>query len=309
MVDILLSTYNGERFLPDLIESIILQSFKNWRLIVRDDGSTDKTIDIILNYSKILGERLHFLFGNEKVGFLKSFDILGKASDRNYIMFCDQDDVWIENKIEITLGKIKELEKKYGEEEPLFVFTDLKIVDEALNTISESYFKFRRLSPYIAFKFNKLLVQNVITGCTVMINKKLKEIAFPIPEEAIFHDWWVGLVASLTGRIGYLNEKTVLYRQHSMNTSGKLKKFDFFYAIEKIMEGKTRIIEDLKLSRLRAKILLERYEDLLGEKEKNTLQVFSHFEEYSFFKRKYEMLRNGFFKSGILRNIYLFCLI
>ncbi len=224
-------------------------------------------------------------------------------------MFCDQDDVWLENKIELTLNKMKEMENLYGEGTPLLVFTDLKVVDEGLNLVSDSYFKFRNLSPYIAFKINRLLVQNVITGCTIMINDKLKKIMLPIPEEVIFHDWWVSLVALITGKIGYLNEKTILYRQHSLNASGGIAKFGIPYIFKRIFEGGNRVINDLRTSQLRALFLLDRFGEILDYKERNTLQVFSSLKELNFIRRKFEMLRRGFFKSGILRNIFLFLLI
>ncbi|MDV3426289.1 MAG: glycosyltransferase, partial [Bacillota bacterium] len=174
-VTILLATYNCEKFLRTQLDSIIYQTHTNWELIVSDDSSSDKTSDILNEYKLKYPEKIYILnnekrFGNARDNF---FHLLENCIG-SYIMFCDHDDKWLPKKIELTLAKMLETEKKQPPHTPVLVHTDLNVVDGELNMIAPSLMKFQDISPE-RIKLNNLLVQNVITGCTVMINKELKE--------------------------------------------------------------------------------------------------------------------------------------
>ena len=142
---ILLSTYNGEKYLKEQLDSLFSQSYKDFKLIVRDDGSNDKTLDILKKYDIELLPS----FGN--LGVKKSFEKLLKyASENNeakYFMFCDQDDVWKSDKIEKTLKKMQELENLYGNNMPLLIHTDLEVVNENLKTINHSMWQYEKINP------------------------------------------------------------------------------------------------------------------------------------------------------------------
>jgi glycosyltransferase involved in cell wall biosynthesis len=120
----------------------------------------------------------------------------------DYVMTCDQDDVWMHDKIEITYEKMKEAERKY-KNVPILVHTDLKVVDENLNLISESLMKMQNLDSS-RDKINNLLVQNIVTGCTAMVNQKLISYIKSVPKHAIMHDWWMALIASSLGRVEFI---------------------------------------------------------------------------------------------------------
>lgn len=114
MVDILMATYNGEKYISEQLESIIGQDFKDWKLFIRDDGSKDNTIHIIDNYMKKFPDKIELIDNyNRNLGVKLNFGELMKRSKNQYCMFSDQDDVWLPNKISITLNKMKELEKVY----------------------------------------------------------------------------------------------------------------------------------------------------------------------------------------------------
>lgn len=115
-----------------------------------------------------------------------------------------------------------ELELQYGKNVPLLIFTDLTVVDNKLHTLHSSLWKYLQIDPKNT-TFNRLLVENVITGCTILMNQALAKLAFPAPNEIIMHDVWLGLVTSYFGHISYISETTVLYRQHSNNTIGVIK--------------------------------------------------------------------------------------
>ena len=218
MIDILLSTYNSEKYLIQQIQSFLNQTYTNWRLVVRDDGSTDQTIGILAELAETYKNKIIFHRG-KNIGTIKSFEWLLTQSDAEYTMFSDHDDVWLDTKIEDTLLKMKELEAGYGEM-PLLVFTDLKVVNEDLELVSESFWKYARLDVKLLSDFNYLGVCNCVNACTIMINKNAREICLPFSDKAKMHDAWIALKVCKTGVIAYVDKPTILYRQHSNNVFG-----------------------------------------------------------------------------------------
>ena len=200
------------------IQSFLNQTYTNWRLIVRDDGSTDLTIEILEELVETYKDKIIFYRG-KNTGIIKSFEWLLAQSDADYIMFSDHDDVWMENKIEVTLLKMKEMEAGYGEM-PLLVFTDLKVVNEDLELVSESFWKYARLDVKLLSDFNFLGICNCVNACTIMINRKAKEICLPFSDKAKMHDAWIALKICKYGVIGHVDKSTILYRQHSNNVFG-----------------------------------------------------------------------------------------
>ncbi|WP_457786539.1 glycosyltransferase family 2 protein [Geobacillus sp. Geo 8.1] len=302
LVDILLSLYNGERYLEPLLDSLLKQTYQNWKLIVRDDGSTDSSLGIIRNYIKRYPNKIVLIEDNKKLGPSQSFAELLNYSNAQYIMFCDQDDIWLPKKIELTLNKMYELESVY-KNTPLLVHTDLKVVDEKLRIIDQSFFKFQHLNPELQ-DLNSLLIQNNVTGCTVMINAELKKLSMPIPKEAIMHDWWVALVASSFGKIGYINTPTILYRQHSNNNIGA-RKYSFKYFFSRIGKLEDSIQSNRKIIK-QSKLFVDLYRDKLSKQQYSLVYNFSTICNKGRLKRIHTLLKYKYRKYGKLRNIGFF---
>ncbi len=210
-VAIVLSSYNGEKYISEQIDSILHQTHKEWQLIIRDDGSIDSTVSIIKEYTEN-DSRIKLIEDNRgNVGPLKSFEILmEEVLDFEYIFFCDQDDIWLDKKIEIS---IKEMSK---------INSDIKLVYTNFEEFEDnSNFK-KKVYRYNDINEHKnLIIQNWIYGCTMVINNKLLKLSKRIPEEAINHDNWIANVAQIYGRISYINEITVLHRIHDKNVTTK----------------------------------------------------------------------------------------
>lgn len=301
-ISILLSTYNGEKYLKEQLESILSQSFNDFKVLVRDDGSTDNTVTILKKYQKIYPNKIDILADNgENLRSSRSFMKLLENSDSEYVMFCDQDDVWLPKKVEMTLKKIIEMKQKFGDI-PLLVHTDLVVVDESLRIINNSFFNFQKIDPY-RDSFNNLLMQNVITGCTVMINKDLVQKCLPIPDGVIIHDWWAGLVASKFGKIGYLSQATIHYRQHRANVVGA-KGFTIQAVFRKIYVLFTSDI--IKQYQKQAKAFLEQYQNELNSETIQILQEFSTLEQKPWWQKRIILWKYKLFKQGFIRNIGLF---
>ncbi|MBN1456411.1 MAG: glycosyltransferase family 2 protein [Sedimentisphaerales bacterium] len=219
-IDILLATCNGRKYLNEQIDSILAQSNQDWMLLVRDDASDDGTINIIQDYVAKYPDRIKLIENDGcRLGACLNFQRLLENSNAEYIMFCDQDDVWLPKKIEATFDLMKAAEKTLPDK-PILVHSDLKVVDYRLKTIADSMWRYQGNLPLNGNKVSSVMLQNVATGCTIMINKKAKTVSTPIPPEAIMHDWWIAINVAKHGKIVYLTDQLVLYRQHSNNTVG-----------------------------------------------------------------------------------------
>lgn len=219
-ISICMATYNGARYIEQQIESILAQSNQDWQLIIRDDGSDDNTVSVIEDYvAKYRGKVKLIQDDDSQLGATLNFGHLLEHTDTEYIMFSDQDDVWLPNKVELTLNTFKEAEKIYPDM-PLLVHTDLRVVDSDLNTIADSMWSYQKLFPDIGNNLNRIIAKNVVTGSTMMINRKAKEVSIPIPREAIMHDWWIAINVAKYGKIVYVSTPSTLYRQHSKNVIG-----------------------------------------------------------------------------------------
>lgn len=301
---ILLSTYNGEKYLKEQLDSLFLQTYQDFKLIVRDDGSKDRTKEILNFYN------IELVDSSKNLGVKKSFETLLKYASENsvaeYFMFCDQDDVWNNDKIEKTLKRMQELETFYGNKIPLLVHTDLEVVNKKLETLSDSMWESEHINPR-ANTLNKLLIQNTITGCTMMINRTLAMKSLDISSKAIMHDWWIGLVATTFGEIGFIEESTMKYRQHGENDTGA-KNYNYKNIISKIIElffnrESKKIFMNKNI--FQAKEFLEEYKDQLDEKSKIMLEDFSTIKEKPYLQRVSIILKYRLFKYGLIRNIGL----
>lgn len=223
MLAILLSTYNSENFLDQQINSIINQTFTEFNLYIIDDGSTDNTVSIIRNYS-LKHSNIFFLTNNIKGSkTLKSFMWLLENISADYYLFADHDDIWINNKIEISLNKIRELEVS-NPLAPILVHTDLIVVDNNLNIVNNSFWNLSRINPWILINFNYLAVYNGVVGCTMIFNKLAKSSIKTINKYTLMHDSWITLcVLNNKGIIGFIETPTVYYRQHANNVIGFIK--------------------------------------------------------------------------------------
>lgn len=298
-IGILLSTYNGNKYIIEQLESLLFQNYNEIEIIVRDDKSRDNTIDLIKSYDVKLVETKKNLGAKRSFAELLNYAILN--SDAEYFMFCDQDDVWENDKVEKTLAKMQEMEQKFGDIS-LLVHTDLEVVDVKLNTINSSFMNFQKID-HSKKSFNNLLMQNIITGCTVIINRKLAQKCLPIPSGAIMHDWWIGLVASKFGEIGYLDEVTIKYRQHASNTIGA-KGFSYWGIIKKGFDISYKIKIDTNITQ--AKAFLEQFRDELDDETIKMLQEFSTLEQKSWWQKRAVLLKYKLFKQGFIRNVGLF---
>ncbi len=220
MIAILLTTYNSTRFLGELLDSLLCQTHREWQLYVRDDQSTDNTLELVAQYMA-KDNRIHLLEDKQKRGAMNGFMWMLEQVQADYYMFCDHDDVWKADKVEVTLNKM--LEHKEMNDKPIVVHTDLEVVNGDLQCLHPSYWEFEN---FCHADFNSKyfhLPYNNITGCTMMLNERAKEVSLPVSPYAQMHDWWVAACVLWNGGV-VLNvpQTTMYYRQHGTNTIGAL---------------------------------------------------------------------------------------
>lgn len=217
MIAILLSTYNGEKYLPEQLTSILSQSNPNFTVYIVDDGSSDNTNKIIDEFTQIDKRIIKLSKKSVRDGACKSFMWLLGQIEADYYFFCDQDDVWASDKIEKQVA-IADL---YGDNKPLIVHSDLKIVDDTLQVLHDSFWEFNgsKQSEFGSFKFH--CAYNNIPGCSMLINKTARNLSLNMPNTAKMHDAWVSLVVTFyNGNIVSIEEPLLYYRQHLNNTIG-----------------------------------------------------------------------------------------
>lgn len=307
MIDILMATYNSEKFINAQIDSIINQTHADWKLIIRDDGSSDTTTKIIQQYEQKYPDKIKLHQAEKNCGAKENFNQLLKLSNSEYTMFCDHDDFWLPNKIELTFNKMKEIEKNVMNKLPILVFTDKSIADEKLNIINLSSVKAEKFNAK-TIKLNGLLVQNIASGCTIMINKKLLEICGEIPKNAIMHDHYCMLIASIFGIIGYVDTPTMLYRQHLANEIGATP-CGYSYFFKKIAEKPSKIKERFKKNVTQAKSILDKYDNIIPIDKKYLLEEFIKLGNANRLEFIKIIVKNKFYKNGFIRKIGMVALL
>lgn len=286
-VQILLSTYNGEKYLSEQLNSLLQQSYSNIHILIRDDGSKDKTISILKNYQIKFPQKIQIIL-DKNVGVIKSFFKLIEISknDYDFYFFCDQDDFWEKDKIEKAIEKIEE-EK---EEKYIGYCSNLKLVDENLTFIKFAYS--RILKPNILNSF----LENIVTGCTYACNKnlflKIKEKVKTIDTQKIpMHDHYFYFLTCLYGKLIYDQKSYILYRQHSTNVIG-MKENSFFKRVKKVLFNRKKSTRLLFLQEILLKFSLE-----LKEEERKYLQEVLNSYNY-FFKRLYVVFKLDFIRQN-----------
>lgn len=298
-VQILLATHNGAPFLHEQLRSHQNQTHDPIEILASDDCSSDGTQQVLKEHG------VSTLTSDRPLGCIGNFSKLLANRSAPYLAFSDQDDVWLPEKIEHSLKALKTAESLFSDKTPILVHTDLRVVDAELKRLGSSFWSYTRIDPLNKSNFSHLLVQNNVTGCTMLINEALADLIGEVPKEAMMHDWWIALVASALGKVIPVDKATMLYRQHGKNTLGA-KKSGFKTYLEKAMKPQIfKIIHERQLRRrTQAEKFLERYEAKLSSVQitllKTVIQAKDHHWAHNQLKAyKLDLLRQNSLSRGI----------
>lgn len=305
-IDILLPTYNGAKYIRILLDSLLAQTHTDWHLYVRDDNSKDDTVSIVNEYIHQHPGKITLLDnGGVNIGINQGFSTLLQTSNAPYACFCDQDDKWMEDKLEVSLKGIQKLEKKLPNK-PCLVYSDLCMVDNEMNVIAKSRWEEDKVKPHY-LSLAKLLVQNPINGCVTIMNRKLIDLAKPVHSDALWFDHWVALMAAAAGKIELINRTTIFYRIHEFNASrgeNRITKTDEESQLSRKLSNQNfnEYFHKLELQAIAVQNRLKEkgYND---EKSQEVLNDFLSIKKVNPIKRRWIMLKHGIFKHSWLTTI------
>ena len=298
-INIVMSTYNGEQFLAEQIDSIQQQTFKDWQLLIRDDGSSDQTPEIIKSF---VAQDPRIVFINEhdreNFGVIKNFFTLIKHDKADYYFFSDQDDVWLEDKLETMLAAARQ----YPDQLPLMVYTDLCVVDQNLQVMNQSMI--RSQSHHANTELVQELTENTVTGGVAMINHALAE-RWRTLDNIIMHDWYLAVLATAIGKLVYIDQPGELYRQHDNNVLGART---FTKRLKTWLSGPSKMLEKywwlIHASQAQADKILQ--ENELGDEQEAVIRNYIALERLPLSQRirvlrQYKYAKNKWFHTVIFR--------
>ena len=308
-VDIICPVFNGAGHLAAFLESVQAQTHPRWRLWIRDDGSADGSVGIA-NVFAAAEHRISLLeSGGVHLGVVGAFGWLFERVPRDsaYLMFADQDDVWVPTKIEASVAAMQVEERKFAG--PVLVHSDLVVVDATLNEIDSSFWHFAAINPESP-SLQHLVVKNVVTGATMMLNRALRERVGAIPPAAAVHDWWVACVARAFGHIVAVRACTVMYRQHGANSIGARRPSSTLSWEQLPREALSafarlpRVRAGIAAAARQAAALLERYGDELPAGDRRFLAAYAQIPRRGFLRRKFDVMRMQLLaENGLVQNV------
>ena len=306
MIQILLATYNSHAFLAEQLDSLMAQSCQDFEILISDGGSCDDTLEIISGYQERFPGKIRFL-GSEPASACENFGKLLAAAAADYVMFCDHDDVWKSNKIAISLDACCKAEAESGTAMPILVFTDSEIVDHALVTTGKSMVKTQRLNTE-NFAPERIFIQNVASGNTMLFNAALKNLILPISKAALMHDHWVAAMAAVFGKIVFVNEPAIKYRQHGKNVLGAFR-YGIGGFLRKAIHDICAVREKLYCKIDQGIAVLESHPQQLSVSQQQLLDGMRNFKNLSWLEMRVFLWKNGFRMEGFLRNTGLFLIV
>lgn len=306
-IAVLLSTYNGEKYLEAQLDSLLSQSVRDFSIYIRDDGSSDETLNIIDAFCR-RDQRIVLLDSSDNIGCAASFLYLLRHVEADIYMFCDQDDIWLPNKIE----RVVDYFLVNNSTLPTLYHCDLKVVDQSLNLIHSSFLTYQKMTAKNTNNKNNLYIQNYVVGCTSAINAALANLVLSHIDERQYkmvamHDWWLAITAKLFGEVYYDDVQTILYRQHQNNVLGaKSPSIIRFMTLGLNGQGLTRVRRFRHKVSRQNELLLKVYDAKLNHVQKNNLKaVVNALGENASIKNILYCFQLGCYMQGLKRNIAL----
>lgn len=306
-ITILMATYNGEAYLVQQLESILMQTYAHWKLVIRDDGSTDGTLGIITSYIQ-KDERISMIcFGDLHGSACKNFAQLAEwavANDRGTVMFSDQDDIWAADKVAISVSEMNQLEQQYGAAVPLLCYSTFQFIDEQGVELPQ------KLQLPAQLELRILLNENHAWGCTMILNTAALKAIVPIPAIAVNHDYWIALVVAALGKTKLINQDLILYRQHTHNVSGNVDNMSFAKRFNRYITNQDYMIGPLAANLKTVMDFYSCYKEQLSNNDQKIINEFiiNYHKDFPHLIRI--LFKYRIFKIGIAKNaVYFYTLL
>lgn len=244
-IDVCMACYNGAAYLPAMLDSLRAQSGADFRVLMQDDGSADATPKLLQHAADTDPRFVLAAEAGQHLGAVGNFLSLLHQSDADYTALADQDDVWTPTRLSACCAALSDAEARYGADTPLLVHSDCCLIDEQDQVLHASFFAHQGWDP-AAVTLPRLIVQNNVTGCTLMMNAALRRliVSHGTAEAMFMHDWFIALTAAAFGHILFIHQPLIRYRQHGSNVMGASRQTQLTRAAKALAawnKGKARI--------------------------------------------------------------------
>jgi hypothetical protein len=302
-VELLLATYNSERFLAPLLESLVAQTHDDFVLVVSDDGSRDTTLEIVAQFAPRFRHPPRVLDKGQPTGSaMMNFARLLGAASADYVLLVDHDDIWHPDKVACGLAMVREVEVQRGAAHPVLAHGDLRVIDGDGAVSRPSFWAMKQIDPACSQSLRRTLIHASVVGCTTTMNRALVQACLPIPPEAVMHDWWISLIAAARGTVVYDPVPHIDYRIHGNNVSNPREAS----ASAAMGQANYRAVMQQKLAvrAQQAAALAERLEHD-APAAASLSRRFAQLPEIGFVARRLSILRHRFLFPGVWRNLAL----
>ncbi len=308
--------YNSAPWLDGMIESILAQDGPSWRIITRDDGSKDATVEHLAAWKARLGARMLILENptGENLRIAASYTAVLQATTAQWVLTADPDDIWLPGHLARITKALRQTETRMGQDVPIAVCTDATVVDERQDPVASSYWSWVRSSPRRVRRLLDVAMENPALGSTMGVNRALVDLAMPIPRESGAQDWWLALSAAAFGKLSAIEEVSILYRRHSANHmkdpfgNSILDAVRISLAAPGAARGR---IQQLLFNRIgpQATVFVERYGSRLSIKDIEGLHALATLSESGAIGRRISIVRHGFGFASPVKNcgMLMFC--
>ena len=279
-VTILMATFNGGDYIGEQLDSLLNQTYRHWRLVVHDDGSTDNTVAIVNDYGAKDSRITLLTDGVAAAGAARNYLHLLNQTHADLYMFCDQDDIWLPQKVEQMVAAIYPIEQPAMVYANGYFYRSGKVITQKTTTIHPRFLK------------DSLFFNSGIQGCSIIVNKQLIALLKPFPEQVAMHDHLLTMAAATLGRISYVDEVLTWYRQHERNVTGN-QQVGYFAKICSFLINGMPVIDTRHFNANRA--FYERYHSLLTDRQRALFRAyFRYAASSSVWERILIVFRNGF---------------
>jgi len=309
-----MTNYQGESWSDVQIATIVAQDYDDWHLLIRDDGSTDRTLDILRSWRDRFPNKIAILdeHNPQNLGVVGNISALMTASSAPYAMFSSWDDVWYRDKVSNAVRAMRSLEARHGAECPLLIYTDLRMVDANLHELHPSTLKHLGHVPSRNRTVGHFCLENTAYGCTFIVNRALLQLGNPIPKAARVEDWWLALVAAAFGVIEARPEVSLDWRRHGVNVSNQLLPLPLLASLRSVITDPLRhrraFYAKLEANQELIQAFLDSFDGRLSSRDRATLQAFLALPKLGFWARRRAILQHRIFYSSFTRTAGLLLL-
>jgi glycosyltransferase involved in cell wall biosynthesis len=314
-VDIILPCFNAALWIDGFVAGLLELEGISWRLIARDDASSDATLDILREWRERLGSRLRLLDDEapRNLGIIGNYDAVLAASTAPWVLTADPDDIWLPERVPVTLTALRAVEAEFGAETPVAVCTDARVVNEDLTPVAPSYWRWSRTRPPARPTLARTAMDSVALGSTMTFNRALIAAARPLPPKAAYQDWWLAMVAVTFGHFVAVPEATILYRRHGENATKDPYTASLMGALQRTVaspfNARRRLHYLIGQAAYQAEEFATRYADRLPASEADAVRALARLREMRPLARRYAILRHGLWFNSLLKNAGLLALL